>query len=273
MDIVINADIVSPPENSTVIPTQGNFYHNILSCLGYPNNAPPVADLLRKYHHLEGEWLVASPIHWQATHNDAMIIASGSQLELSEQDSQCWFEAFKEFVAPENVRLHYHDAQMWLIQSDDKPQITAKPAYFLQHQSMMPELEALDKTLFWQRFITENQMFFSSHSLNKSRTGLYPINGVWLWGGGKLAPKMQTQMISNDHDLLELASLLSTNVNETHALSGAEKNSLVLCADLNQHTHHALQEQLQKNTVSWYWNNLAYQSKPKSWISRLMERI
>ncbi len=317
MDIVINAEIASIPENNTAIPTQGNFYHNILSCLGYPNDSPPVADLLRRYHHLEGEWVIASPIHWQATHNDAMIIASGSQLELSEQESKRWFEAFKEFIASENMHLHYHDAYTWLFQYEDKPQITAKPVHVLQHQSMMPELEMLDKTLFWQRFITESQMFFSGNALNKARIGLYPINGVWLWGGGALGDKIQTQLICHDPDLIELANVLSTNVVTTHASTNttsrgfqpgsrdlaksrdpagkprdvgggsvhltnvndveaiihATKNSIVLCNNLGQNACHVLQEQLQKKTVRWYWNNIAYQSRPKNWISRLMERI
>jgi len=273
MDIVINAEIALIPENNTEIPTQGNFYHNLLSCLGYPNDAPPVADLLCKYHDLEGEWLVVSPIHWQATHNDAMIIASGTQLGLSEQDSQLWFKAFKAFVASENMRVHYHDAQTWLLQYEDKPLLTAKPVHLLHHKSMMPELEVLDNTLFWQRFFTESQMFFSAHVLNKNRTDLYPINGVWLWGNGKLEAKTQTQLICADSDLLKLADILSTKVGDAYSLPQATKNSILLYANLNQNTRLVLQKQLQKNTIRWYWNNLAYQSKPKSWISRFMERV
>lgn len=273
MDIVINAEIASIPENNTEILTQGNFYHNLLSCLGYPNDAPPVADLLRKYHHLEGAWLIVSPIHWQATHNDAMIIASGNQLELSEQDSQLWFEAFKEFVSSENMRVYYHDAQTWLLQYDDKPLLTAKPVHLLHHKSMMPELQNLDKTLFWQRFITESQMFFSAHALNTTRRDLYPINGVWLWGNGELGSKIQRPLICEDRDLLVLADIVSTKVGDTHALPQATKNSVLLYAELNQNARLVLQKQLQKNTIHWYWNNLAYQSKPKSWISRLMKRV
>lgn len=274
MDIIINTDLDVAPENTNIIPTHGNFYHNLLSCLGYSNESPPVADLLRRYHHLEGEWMVASPIHWQATHNDAMIIASGNSLELSDEESRRWFGAFEEFIAPENMSLYYHDAHTWLLQTkSSKPEITAKPVHTLYHQSMMPELKLLDKTFFWQRFFTENQMFFSAHPLNNERTGLYPINGVWIWGRGTLDVNVSTPLACQDKELLELANVLSTNVSDNQDSNQAPKNAMFLYKTLDQNARHSLQKQLQKNTVRWYWNNQAYQSKPKSWISRLMEKI
>ena len=184
MDIVINADIDEVPEGHFPILNQGNFYHNILTCLGYSYEKPPVADLLRRYHGLEGQWLIASPIHWQATHNDAMIVASGSELQLSDQVSRLWFAAFKEFVTADHFNVHYHDAHTWLIQCDGKPLLDSKPVHTLHHKSLMPELRKLDETLYWQRLITEGQMFFSEHPLNKDRLASYSINGLWFWGGG-----------------------------------------------------------------------------------------
>jgi hypothetical protein len=273
MDIIINADIDSIPECTSRILTQGNFYHNILSCLGYPKQNPPVADLLRRYHQLDGDWMIASPVHWEATHNDAMIIASGHQLEYDETESRCWFEAFKEFITPLNMRLHYHDAYTWLLQAEQQPLINAKPVHALHHQSMMPELQQLDTTFFWQRFFTENQMFFSAHALNKTRTGLYPINGVWIWGAGTLGAKVPTPLISENRELLELATFLSINVSDSYGLLKDIKKSVVLCNDLNQNDYSALQKKLQKYSVCWYWNNEACQSKPKSWISRLMGKM
>ena len=273
MDIVINAEITSVPEGTTLIPNQGNYYHNILACLDYPVDYPPVADLLRSYHGLDGQWLIASPIHWQATHNDAMIVASGHELQLSDDESRRWFAALVDFVASENIHLQYHDAHTWLIRRDTKPQILAKPVHVLQHQSMMPELKMLDETLFWQRFITENQMFFSAHAMNKTREGLYPINGLWIWGDGALRARTETSLVGYDDDLLHLAKLLSINVSHYPSLPSLSKNSVLLCNDLCPEQHQILQARLQKNTVRWYWNNHAYLSKPKNWLSRLMENI
>ena len=273
MDIVINAELGFKPESNVSIVNYGNYYHNLLSCLTYPVDSPPIADLLRRYHGLEGQWLIASPIHWQATHNDAMIVASGSELQLSDDESRLWFTALEAFLAPENISLYYHDAHTWLLQYDGRPHIFSKPVHVLQHQSMMPELKKLDDTLFWQRFITENQMFFSAHSLNKTRIGLYPINGLWIWGGGSLRARVKIPLVYHDDSSLKLAKLLSTNVIDYTSLPSLSNNCVLLCNDFGQHDQHVLQTQLNKNTVRWYWNNVAYISKPNSWLSRLMEKF
>jgi len=273
MDIIINATLDSVPQGLVPITSLGNFYHNILACLAYPSDFPPVADLLRQYHGLEGQWLIVSPIHWQATHNDAMIIAEGNELGLSETESHQWFDVFNEFVSPENMMLHYHDAHTWLLRCDGKPEVVAKPVHTLRHKSMMPELQCLDKTLFFQRFITETQMLLSAHPLNKSRTGLLPINGVWLWGGGKLHAPLSIPIVGHNQRLVRLAKLLSTHVYDEKTVPFLTKDSMLLFNDVGQLDHSDLHVQLQKKSARWYWNNLAYFSKPKSWLSRLMEKM
>ena len=267
MDVVINAQLREVREDNAAVIPPGNFYHIILSCLGYPNEAPPVADLLRRYHGLEGKWLIASPIHWQATHNDAMIIASGDALDLTEEESYQLFEDFKAFVAADNIALHYHDAHTWLIQCVDKPPINAKPPHTILHHSLMSELKMLDDTHFWQSFITENQMFFSSHPLNKERCS-YPINGLWFWGEGELGAPTDRPFIYAEESLRRLATLLSTNVSMYEPSIKYVKNNMLLFEGLQQNELAILQTQLQKNTVHWHWNNIAYYSKRKRWWTR-----
>lgn len=272
MHIVVNEERSLAPVGITPLIHHGNFYHHVLSCLAYPLDSPPVGDLLRRYHGLDGQWLVASPIFWQATHNDAMIVSSGDELNLSEKESRRWFVALAEFVAADNINLHYHDAHTWLLQYDARPLIFAKPVYKMHHQSMMPALKALDKTLFWQRFITENQMFFSGHVLNKARIGLHPINGLWIWGGGQLRERVDTPMYCAG-SLAKLASLVSINVNDLETTQRLAKNGVVLLKSLSADELLTLQTRLQKYTTHWYWNNVAYLSKPKSFMSRLMGRL
>lgn len=257
MDVVINAELSEVPEGKVSNDTQGNFYHTILSCLGYPKDVPPVADLLRSYHGLEGEWLIASPIHWQATHNDAMIVACGNELHLSEEESYSLFEAFKAFVATDHINVHYHDAHTWLIQCEGKPPINAKPVHTIQHHSLMSELKTLDDSHFWQGFITENQMFFSANALNKERSS-YPINGLWLWGAGKLGARSDRPLIYADENLERLAKLLSTNVSAYEPSIVYAKNSIFLF-------NSAPPQEFEKKTAHWHWNNTAYYSKPKRW--------
>ena len=115
VDIIINADLERKPASSIDIIHYSNYYSNILACLAYDIDSPPLADLLRSYYGLEGAWLVATPIHWQATHNDALLRASAPNLKLSAHESCAWFEAFKEFIAVDGIESYYHNAHTWLI--------------------------------------------------------------------------------------------------------------------------------------------------------------
>ncbi len=257
MNIVVNA-LCSKNE---II---GNFYQNILACTGESVPCPPVADLLRRYHHLDGEWLIVSPIYWQATHNDAMIMACNDALALTDEESRRWFTALSEFLVNDPIKLYYHDAYTWLIQIKHAPPIHARPVHELLHQSMMQQLKSLDSSLFWSRFITENQMFFSQHALNKLRSGHNPINGVWVWGQGRLVDKRSHPLYCADHICYELATLVSTNVNHYTLGESIPNNATLLCQTFDkQHV-----TRFEKTRVHWYWNNANYITKPKRWFDR-----
>jgi hypothetical protein len=262
MDIVVKSSLFDSGITTEEKHDAGHYYQNILTCLDYPEDCPPVADLLRRYHTLEGQWLIASPVHWQATHNDAMIMACDEALNLSDDESRQWFSALSEFLCHDRIKLHYHDAYTWLIQFENPPPIHAKPVNLLLQKSMMLHLKALDVTLFWSRFITESQMFLSGHALNKSRD--FPINGVWIWGEGRLKTRSSRAIVCGDEEGYALAELLSTRVSFYKPGEKTPRNALVLLPNLNAQQA----AWFEKNRVHWYWNNIQYITKPKSWFIR-----
>jgi hypothetical protein len=264
MDIVVNAASDTLPVGGLEIPSQHHFYHHILKIMGYPIEKPPIADLLRRFHHLEGDFLIVSPIHWEASHNDAMITAYGEHLNLDEKAAYHWFTLLRDWVAAYDMKLFYHDAHTWLLQCDNKPPMLAKSLHDMHHQSMMIALKGLDTTLFWQRLMTEVQMLYSADSLNTSRPSC-SINGIWIWGKGRLNEPQARPVICGDEDLQRLARFLSTNVQKFEE-AGLVKGSVGLfnndpTAFIN----------LQKKEVHWYWNNIAYiTNRHRPWFKRLM---
>lgn len=273
--IVIDASIEHMPENSVYEFNRCSYYQNILTCFGYSNDNPPVADLLRQLHGLSGEWLIVSPLHWQATHNDAMITAMGADLHLSDDESRAWFEAFAAFIQPEQMKLYYHDATTWLLQVQDHPIDGATlPLSHVLNQSMMPLLAQLDATLFWQRFITEAQMFFSGHALNRSRTMSYPINGIWIWGQGQLNVQTSIPISCDNDEGLKLAAILSTNINTYVSNNPFPKKdgAIVMLNDLN-YIEPFKAAYMKQHTIHWYWNNIAYITKPTHWLYRFRSRF
>lgn len=134
-------------------------------------------------HSLNGDWIIATPIHWQATHNDAMIVALGDELQLTQDQAYAWFNVIAEFLAEVGISMHYHDCYRWLLSVDHKPTIISPSPYEIKHRSLMPFFAHMDPSHYWQGLLTEIQMFLSNHELNNKQTP-FTINGLWLYHQG-----------------------------------------------------------------------------------------
>ncbi|RUR12800.1 hypothetical protein [Legionella sp. km772] len=261
MDVIINADSLTSPGEAKTLVSQGSALLNLLSCLDYDTENPPLAALLAQYHQLEGDWLILNPAHWQASHNNVAIIAFGKELGLDKSELETIFHRFSAHLRQNSMALYYHDEHIWLVSSTHNSLLKTKPIHQILNKPLMFELAAMDDTMYWQKFLTESQMFFST--LNNQPV----INGVWLWGGGLLGEKKNTKIIT-DSSFFEIAQLCSTDVSLYEASSSLNHCDLLLLSDISvlNKTH---QEQLEKREVCWYWNNQAYAYSPASWLTRL----
>lgn len=277
MDVVINAQQDPAFSVATSLPFHGDFYLNVLAQLGQDPVYPPVADFLRLHHQLAaGDWLIVSPIQWQVTHNDAMIVAYGETLSLTEALSRIWFAEISQFLVHDGFELIYHSPYFWLINATGKPALQSPSLPAMVHQSLMPILAKLDGTMYWQRLFTEIQMFLSSHPLNTDRNRVTPINGLWFWGGGQLlldVPEVMRPILTDDPVINHvIAGALPINLIDPIM----DKNTLVAIYDSLSLGGQTLEKKLvaitQKQTVNWYWNNLAYQTKRVPWYKKLWRK-
>jgi hypothetical protein len=263
--LILNAECPSIPEHAISLVSEGSASLNLLSALGYDTENPPLADLLRRLHGLEGDWLVVSPIHWQATHNDALIIATGKELQLSESESKSWFTVFADYFREEGMTLHYHDAETWLLHDAKQRPLKAKPVHRLLSRSLMPELAQLDPTLFWQKFITESQMLIAS------KTTPSDINGLWPWGNAKLT-EPQKISICADEQFLSLAQQCSIKACLYDSSIKIKEQQILLINDFAMLSE-PHQQELKKLNAHWYWNNVAYTSGNHNWFTRLWRKL
>ncbi|CAM3084691.1 Uncharacterized protein conserved in bacteria [Legionella steigerwaltii] len=265
MHVVIDSECHSIPEQAGLLTAEGNVLLNFLLSLGYAPDNPPFADLLRQHHHLEGEWFVLTPVHWEATHNDAMIVTLARNLQFEESESRAWFDLFSEYLAEEETTLFYHDAGTWLLSNNKKYSLNAKPPHHLLHQSLMPELIQLDNTMHWQKFITESQMLFASRP-NQSL-----INGLWVWGNSKLDEKKTTNICVDEH-FFPFAQLCSTHVTLYRPGITLKDYQILLLSEFSSLSDQH-QEELKMMPVHWYWNNTAYSMSTGSWYARLWRKL
>ena len=256
MNFIINQNLNEISADYVPISCYYNFLHHLLICLGYPAQKPPLAELLSKYHGLNGEWLIVSPINWHATFNDVTITKTDVDLKLSETESRAIFAALqKEFS---EITWHYHDQYTWLIQTTNTPPITSQPPRLIRNTSFGPHLKNLDDTLYWQKFITESQFL-----LNNCK---HPeVNGIWIWGQGSRQVNHHKKIIYDDPILLPFINLLSDNIEKIG--NKVNRQAIVVLQDANNLTN------FQPKHASWYWNNCAYQKKPTSFIKRIWEKI
>ncbi|STX51513.1 cofactor-independent phosphoglycerate mutase [Legionella busanensis] len=267
MDVILDDNNFStaPPISKSLI-TQGNFELNFLTVLGYESSSPPLGALLKQYYQLEGEWLVASPIFWQASHNDAFVVAANNGLELSDEESHAWFKEVEQFLLEENFSMHYHNAYTWLINATNKPQLNSQPVHLIMHKSLMPFLEEMDSTLYWQRIFTELQMFLTNHTYNLQRMNKPIINGLWFYGGGQFALNSKKLIMTND---VQYRSAFSQYIKQLELNEPIDNKSILLLKNISHKDIEQVAELLKNRTVNWFWNNTAYQITKKYWWNKL----
>jgi hypothetical protein len=266
MDIIINGASLNMPTDSRALISQRQALLNLLVCLGYQE--PPLAALLSNFHQLKGKWLVATPIYWQATHNDAMIVAVGPELKLTAHLSQKWFQVLASFLSDIGIKMHYHDAETWLVCIEDKPNITSLSPYTLQHHSLMPIFATMDDTHYWQGVLTEIQMLLSNHSLNKDGS-LIPINGIWLFGAGYLSATNKP-FVTNNQLLLDAFPTTAQRLTLDYSPKQETIVFIDKIEDIDLNRLHDWQTQL---TIRWFWNDMAYCTVRKNLLYRLWRHL
>lgn len=130
-----------------------------------------------------GTWVLASPICWQATHNDAMLVALAPDNVLIG-----YFEAFNSFLALDGSSAYQISPELWLF---DAGFLGESPFFDLDtvmHQSLHNYLVLMP--LSWRRWWTEVQMLFQ-------RLQPQATHGIWPWGGGIWRPTQQVYTNSN----------------------------------------------------------------------------
>lgn len=276
MKIIINAELQDTPQKITPIISYKNFWVNCLAALGYNAHYTPVADLLRRYHGEEaGRWLIMTPVHGRVTHNDAMLVQAGDSFHFSEAQSKIWFEEIKQFLAADHFTLIYHDPAHWLVKLPDEGTVSLPHSPNIQevlNQSLMPYLAQLDASQYWQRLLTELQMFMAGHPLNTaqhiSSGAALSCNGVWFWGGGVLDNIEQTPHFLTDDPVL-LALFPHSQLWQEHQILMSQEK-LVIVPVSHQRSIEILQHSNHRISCEWYWNNLAYSKKRLSWLQKIL---
>jgi len=242
--LFLNINCPDVPQSAIPVAMEGNFYTQLLSSLGFDAEDIPLAQLLG------GDYIV-TPVHWEATHNNAFMRTQGG-------DKAC-YTILAEFFAEIGFGLQYVDSDIWLLEvPPNTPPLTAKPVHFMLEIPLVSIMPELDPTHYWQRLHTEIQMYL------KTQAATLSTNGVWIWGGAPLQPNSQ-KMILTDDNWLPLAEKLSKHV--TLLKDNPITNHTVVLLD-SLPTLPAI-----KQGSCWFWQDCAWYLPPSTLWNRFLKRI
>jgi hypothetical protein len=250
--------IVDAPHTEEVVAAQ-NFYTkqwwqmNLMHAI---NGADGIAQFLAQQHHFpQGNWYIASPIHWEATHNDAMIVYDA---KTGEDESQLahFFQVFQGFLERDDCPVQKLDLSVWLFDAKNLIDFKLPSLNAVMHRSLQDYLR--DMPSGWRTWFTEVQMLF--HAASPNATSI--INGVWPWGGGKFS------IVTEIYRFGEFSGIESKAWTPSMQLP---TQGVLLIAQAHKEEFLALFDKKYSNhmPVTWWWQNKMYQTQPQSLWKKL----
>ncbi len=131
-------------------------------------------------------WLRADPVHIQIR-REQMVLQADVPINVDEAAQLC--ASLNAHFAVEGLRFFAPHPQRWYLRLDTAPDIVTRPVAQVAGKNVHAHLPQGPDALRWHGVFNEIQMLFFEHAVNQAREtrGEFPINGVWLWGGGSAA--------------------------------------------------------------------------------------
>lgn len=138
----------------------------------------------------EGYWLRADPVSFKVQ-RDQLVLQVPSALYDAEAAQLC--ASLNAHFLAEGLRFFAPHPLRWYLRLEQAPAIATQPLPQVVGADMHAHLPDGMDALRWHSVLNEIQMLFYEHPVNQAREqrGETPVNGVWLWGGGKMAGTIQ----------------------------------------------------------------------------------
>ncbi len=131
-------------------------------------------------------WLRADPVGIRMQ-RDEMVVQGDITLSVEEAAQFC--ASLNMHFAEDGLRFIAPHPQRWYMQLDHIPEMETYPLPQVVGADMHAHLPYGVDGLRWHSVLNEIQMLFYEHKVNQAREqrGEPLVNGVWLWGGGKIS--------------------------------------------------------------------------------------
>ncbi len=150
-------------------------------------------------------WLCADPVHLHFA-SEKIVLADSSQFSITAEEAQQMVEALNAHFADKGVVFLAPQADRWYAQTSRAPRIRTIPTSEVARGEVATRLPAGEEQTYWRSILNEAQMVLHGHARNEQREqrGEVPINSIWFWGAGSIAPpspRSRYDCIWSDHPL------------------------------------------------------------------------
>ncbi|PIE83308.1 MAG: hypothetical protein CSA09_02220 [Candidatus Contendobacter odensis] len=132
-----------------------------------------------------GWWLRADPVHLRADQQGVFLV-DACALAIEPAEVQALAAAFNHTFREDGLQLEALHPERWYLQLAADPGIRSYPLACVAGRDIRALLPYGTAKQLWHTRLTEIQMLFHTHPVNRIREekGLPLLSGLWLWGGG-----------------------------------------------------------------------------------------
>lgn len=151
----------------------------------------PVAPWLARESDIDpggGYWLCAEPARFVVGQCDVRL--AGLIDDLQPAHAQSLLALLNTHFAADRIRFVAATPARWFACAEQPQRISTRPPETALGAPLLAYLATGPDAARWRRWQNELQMLFFEDPVNRSReaSGRSPVDSVWLWGGGTLAP-------------------------------------------------------------------------------------
>ena len=219
-------------------------------------------------------WIKIDPVQL-IPDRDTLVLIPGTELGITKEEANALITAFNQHFEQDKTAIEFGSPTDWFLRIKQPVDIQTTPLKEASYVKLDNKNPTGHAARYWRQLLNEASMLFYNHEVNEKRReqGQPEINGVWLWGEGKLEPssiepRNNAQIWSQDTYLQGIAKC-------THAQSTAFPKSLEAClkSDAEQHLlmPSQLNERLDNFTQEEWIERVEWLEK--TWLAPLLEGL
>jgi hypothetical protein len=159
-------------------------------------------------------WMCADPVNLQAT-RDSVVISDAAGLDISHAETESLVAHLNMHFAVSGVSFHPLRPDRWYARVEHQAAMQAVPTADARGRPLTDLLPQGTDSQRWRALLNEIQMLLHDHPVNLDREahGAPAVNGVWLWGGGRVVdtPRSRFGCVTSDNPLAKGLAITAGN--------------------------------------------------------------